>query len=139
MNTTQIEPRGASCCAPASANNPAVTQTEKVSTFLPVVDVMETADEYRVIVDVPGAKAEDIDVQFERGLLTIEARVATRRNEAKRFLLREYGVGDLRRTFRIGDGIAAERISAQVADGVLTLHLPKTEALKPHRIGVKVA
>jgi HSP20 family protein len=52
-------------------------------------------------------------------------------------LLREYGVGDFRRAFRVGNQIDATRISADFADGVLRLHLPKIEAAKPRKISVQ--
>ena len=54
------------------------------------------------------------------------------------FLLHEYGVGDYYRTFQVSEAIDAGKISADYADGVLTLHLPKAEALKPRKIAVNV-
>ncbi len=53
------------------------------------------------------------------------------------YLLREYGVGDFYRTFRVSEQIDASRIEAEYADGVLKLHLPKVEAVKPRKITVK--
>jgi len=117
-----------------------VTRPERVRaarTYLPVVDIVETADELLLVADVPGARAEDIDVQYENGLLTLNAKVTQRQVEQPRFLLCEYGVGDFSRSFQIGEGIDAARIAAEVRNGVLTLHLPKSEAAKPRRISVK--
>ena len=68
------------------------------------------------------------------------ARVNPRRQEENTTLLtREYGVGDYARSFRVSEGIDAGRIEAEFTDGVLTLHLPKTETVMPKKISVKTA
>lgn len=114
-------------------------QTRSVPHYRPNVDIIETADELLVMADVPGADAKDIDINFESGTLTLHARVNTRQNAETDYLLREYGTGDFVRTFQVSEQIDASRISAEVADGVLTLHLPKVEAVKPRTIKVNRA
>lgn len=106
-------------------------------TYVPAVDIVEQPDELLLFADVPGTKAEDIDVNYERGQLTITARIAPRQNEQTTYLLSEYGVGDFVRTFQVGEGIDAAKIQAEVNAGVLTLHLPKAEAAKTRKIAVK--
>jgi len=86
---------------------------------------------------VPGTTVENIGVDFEDGALTIHAKVEPRQEENTEFLVREYGVGDYYRTFRVSEAIDSAKISAEYADGVLTLHLPKAEATKPRKIEVK--
>ncbi len=105
--------------------------------YRPNVDIVEKGDELLVLADVPGAANEDIQVRFEDGTLSLHARVQPRGEESGSMLLREYGVGDFYRTFQISEVIDASKISATCADGVLTLHLPKAEAVKPRRITVK--
>jgi len=121
-------------------------ETEEVGTvehtrsgryYRPSVDILETTDELTVVADVPGARPETIDVDFKDGTLTLHARVAPRRDEKAEYLLHEYGVGDFWRTFRVSEAIDAAKITAEYADGVLTLHLPKAEAVKPRKISVK--
>lgn len=113
-------------------------RTRSAKTYRPDVDIVENGDEILLRADVPGAAAGDIDVEFENGNLSLCARVAPRHPETGRhYLLREFGVGDFVRTFQIGDTIDAQRITAEVAAGVLTLHLPKTSAAKLRKIAVK--
>jgi len=108
-------------------------------TFQPNFYIIERPDELLLVADVPGAGANDIDINYDRGDLTLFARVSPRQDEDTAFLLREYGVGDYQRTFRVGENIDAGRIGADVHNGVLTLHLPKTDAAKPHKIQVRTA
>jgi HSP20 family protein len=111
-------------------------QTRCGEFYRPDVDILELADELIVRADVPGARNGDIDISFEDGALTIYAKVAERPPSGP-LLLREYGVGDYRRTFRVSEQIDASRISAQYGDGVLTLHLPKAEKARPRKIQVQ--
>lgn len=106
--------------------------------FSPAVDIVEKPDELLVIADVPGAKPDDIDIQFEDGTLTLHARVAPRQAEGVEFLQQEYGVGDFLRIFQVSEAIDAAKISAEYSNGVLTLHLPKSAGLRPRKIAVAV-
>ena len=105
--------------------------------YRPNVDILEKADELIVLADVPGATGEDIDIGFEDGTLTIHARVNPRQEEDTEYVVREYGVGDYHRTFQVSEAIDAGKITADYADGVLTLHLPKAESTKPRKIEVR--
>jgi HSP20 family molecular chaperone IbpA len=122
---------------PVQENVATVEQTRGGPYYRPNVDIYESADELVLEADVPGAKSEDIDIHFEDGSLAIHVRVPQRRSESVEFLRQEYGVGDYYRTFRVSEQIDATRISADYKDGVLTLHLPKVEAVKPRKIKVK--
>ena len=98
--------------------------------FRPNVDILEQADELLVLADVPGASPSGIDVNFEDGMLTIHAKVPPRHEETQ-FLVREYGVGDYYRTFRVHETIDAGKITADFGDGVLTLRCPRPK--RPNR------
>ena len=108
--------------------------------YLPAVDIVEQTDKLVLLADMPGVKAEDVSVNYERGLLTIHGKVAPRQDaKATNFLSRGYGVGDFARSFQIGEGIDAGRIEAEIKDGVLTLHLPKKAEVMPRKIAVRTA
>ncbi len=105
-------------------------------TYVPPVDILEKDDELVLVADVPGARPESIDIDYERGELRIRARVEPRQQNVN-CTLREYGVGDFVRVFELGDDLDAQKISAEVRDGVLILHLPKAEAARTRKISVK--
>jgi len=118
-----------------------VTQPERIRggrVYSPNVDIVEVENELMLIADVPGARPDAVDINYEQGLLTLHAGVEPRQQDEKTdFVFREYGVGDYYRSFQIGEGIDAQKIDAELKDGVLTVHLPKTEAAKPRKIQVK--
>ena len=133
-STTSLEKR-----EEQHAGTPLAERTRMGPTYRPNVDIIERPDELLVIADVPGVSAEAIDVRYEQGDLTLEAHVEPRQSADTNYLLREYGVGAFRRVFRLGETIDSNRISAEVSNGVLTLHLPKAESAKPRQIKVKSA
>jgi HSP20 family protein len=114
---------------------PTTPETRAV-TVTPRADVLDTDDEFLVLADLPGVTPDGIDIRFENGELTLHGRRAADHGEKPRALW-EYEVTNYFRTFRLTEHIAADRIEAELKNGVLTLHLPKAEAVKPRRIAVK--
>jgi HSP20 family protein len=108
------------------------------ATFSPRFDIWEGDDELVLYGDLPGVEPGDLEIQFENRQLTIHGK-ASRRGDEVNYLYSEYGVGDFHRSFTIGESINGEAISAELRHGVLTLHLPKSEAAKPRRIEVKAS
>ena len=106
------------------------------ATYTPRVDIVETEGELRLYADLPGVSPEDVDIRYENGELGLVGKVAPR-YEGVEPLAAEYGVGDFSRSYSISEAVDAEQISAEMHDGVLTVHLPKTEAVKPRKIEVK--
>jgi len=105
-------------------------------TFTPRVDILETEKELLLYADLPGVKNEDVELHFEKGQLVLTGRVK-RRTGDKSAVLREYEEGDFYRAFAIHESIDATKIEASCKHGVLTVHLPKVEAVKPRQISVK--
>ncbi|MCL4202332.1 MAG: Hsp20/alpha crystallin family protein [Pirellulaceae bacterium] len=124
----------------AKRENPAdvatVERTQESVTYTPRFDIWENQEELLLYGDLPGVNAGDLDIRFEDKQLSIHGRVAPRHSGGQ-YLYAEYGVGDFFRTFAIGESIDASKISAELKNGVLTVHLPKTEAVKPKRIEVR--
>lgn len=108
--------------------------------WYPKVDVVESDDRFELHAELPGLKREDIKVGFENQVLTIEGE---RKHEAeesgKQYFHRERVYGSFKRSFRLGTEVNADKISATYRDGILTITLPKSEAVKPRQIDVAVS
>jgi HSP20 family molecular chaperone IbpA len=130
-NDTQIEKR-------ETDEIQAAERLRSGRSYVPSVDILERDDKLLLVADMPGVKANDLDIRYERGELSVYGRVQPRDlPERGGYLLCEYGVGDFYRSFQIGELIDASRIEAELHDGVLTLHLPKREQAVPRKIAVK--
>lgn len=120
-------------------NDPDTGAADTAATGLverPRVDILETDQEVLLLADLPGVRPNDVDVRFENGELTIHGR-RTPTNAGKRRALWEYEPAHYHRVFRLTEDVAAERIEAELKNGVLRVRLPKAEAAKPRRIAVK--
>jgi len=104
--------------------------------FTPRVDIFENDKELTLYAEVPGVRAEDADLHYEKGELLLHARVKPRHGQQP-MLLQEYDEGDFYRAFSIHESIDAGKISAECKNGVLVVHLPKVEAVRPRQIQVK--
>ena len=104
--------------------------------FTPRVDIVETDAELTLFAEVPGVSPEAVDLRYEKGELLLHGRVRARQ-QPQAMLLQEYDEGDFYRAFTIHESIDAERISAECKNGVLTVHLPKVEAVRPRQIQVR--
>ena len=103
--------------------------------FVPLVDICETDTELWLVADVPGVRPEDVDLHYEKGELMLHARVRSRL-PSEGLLLTEYEEGDFHRVFSVHESIDASRIEATCKNGVLTVRLPKMEAVRPRQIKV---
>lgn len=103
----------------------------------PPIDIYENPDEYLLVADLPGVEPGDIEVQYDRGRLTLHAPRRTVHVEGS--LSREFAEVDFRRSFRVPEKVDSENITAQLEHGVLHLRLPKSPEFRPRKIEVKAA
>ncbi|MBN2194327.1 MAG: Hsp20/alpha crystallin family protein [Polyangiaceae bacterium] len=101
----------------------------------PRVDVYENREEFLVVADLPGVKSDALSINVENAELTLEATRSS--TAAGALLVSEHRDLDFRRSFVLPQGIDRERIDAELKDGVLRLHLPKSDALRPRQIPVR--
>lgn len=105
--------------------------------WVPALDVVETDDELVYSFDLPGVSKDDIDIQFEDGMLTVTAK-RDRKHEVKedRFYRYERRFGTFSRTVGLPQGADESSIRADFNDGVLKVRVAKPEETKPRRIEI---
>ena len=111
--------------------------TRGVTVYRALADIRGTDEGVVLTVEMPGVGRGDVDIDLERRVLTIRGRGRVTSPEGYRLVYAEYGEGDYERVFTLSDEIDEGAIRAEMANGVLTLTLPKAEAAKPKRIEVK--
>lgn len=104
----------------------------------PPVNVYESADEVLIQCEVPGVERKDLDVTITGETLTIKgAKYPLADEENVNFIRRERGSGQFTRTIILPDIVDADKIKASLADGIMTIRLPKKAAVKPKQIEIK--
>jgi HSP20 family protein len=98
------------------------------------VDIREEDEAYVLSALVPGLNAENLNIQVLEDVLRIEGEYKL--DEAQ-YLVRELPHGSFTRTLRLPTIIDADHVEAKIADGVLTLKLPKAESARPKKINIK--
>ena len=102
------------------------------------LDVAESDDEFIVKASIPGIKPDDLDITVTKNTLTIKGEMRKEEEtEDERYHLRERRYGHFARSITLPTSVDADRIEANYESGVLVLHLPKTEEMKPKRIEVR--
>jgi HSP20 family protein len=104
-------------------------------TLTPMANIVETQDGYFVEAEMPGVAKDGLELTVENGELVIVGRRSTAKPGGIA-VYRESRDFDYRRVFELDPSIDTARISAKVDQGILKVHLPKTEAVKPRRINV---
>ncbi|MBG0786064.1 MAG: Hsp20/alpha crystallin family protein [Anaerolineaceae bacterium] len=105
------------------------------------LDVIENDNEFVVKADIAGINPEEVEITYTNNTLTLKGEVKDEREEGKedsRYHLRERRYGSFVRSISMPGTIDVENIKADSENGVLVLHLPKKEEVKPKRIEVKV-
>lgn len=110
--------------------------TRPTRAFMPSTDIFETEEALNVVLEMPGVSRDNVDINVEEGVLTVEGRIDFSKYEGLRPVYSEYNVGPYRRSFRVSSQVDQDRISAEMQDGVISLTLPKAEKAKPRRIKV---
>lgn len=102
------------------------------------LDVAESEDEFIVKASVPGIDPDDIDITVTKNTLTIKGEMKKEEEtEEERYHLRERRYGRFTRSITLPTSVNTDMIDANYENGVLVLHLPKTEEMKPKRIEVR--
>ena len=115
-------------------------ETISVPEWAPLVDIAEDEREYLIKVELPEVKREEVKVTVEGGTLTIAGeRKAEKEEKGRKFHRVERYYGRFERSFSIPDDAEAANVKAEFKDGVLRVHLAKSEKARPKEIEVKVS
>lgn len=107
--------------------------------WTPAVDLKENENDYELIADLPGMTKDDINLTVVDDVVTLKGERKNEQETDKEGYHRiERSYGAFQRSFRIPEGVEANKVDAHFNDGVLKVKLPKSEARKPKQIEVKV-
>ncbi len=114
-----------------------IEKTRELYEASPTVDIYENEDEILLHADMPGVVKDDISVNIDNGTLSLSG---VRKLASKGLAnWEEFSDVEYIRSFSVPQTIDVERVEAELKDGVLRLHLPKSEAAKPRQIEIKTA
>lgn len=106
--------------------------------FRPAVDVSEDENHYLVTADVPGMKAEDLDITVENNVLSVSGERKFEKKDDKQGYHRvERHYGSFKRSFALPEGVDTEAIEANVENGALSIRIPKPTMALPRKVKVK--
>jgi len=109
---------------------------EEEPVFSIPVNLSSNQDDYTVTAFLPGLASEAVNIQFSNGVLTVDGEYPESQLEGQDVHLSELPVGKFSRSIEFTNPVAAEKIEANLKDGVLTLRIPKAEEAKPKTIKI---
>ena len=104
--------------------------------YVPYTDIYETESALIMVMEMPGVEQNDLSILLENDVLRVEGRIDFSKYDGMEPVYAEYNVGPSARSFTLAGKFDQESISAQLADGVLTLTLPKLKEVQPRRIPI---
>lgn len=105
---------------------------------LPAVEMYQTNDDVVVRATLPGFKPEDVQLSFTAGVLTLRGESKQEENKDATWYIREYRYGSFERSISLPVEVQSDKARAEFQNGILTVTLPKAEAVKPKTINIKV-
>lgn len=118
----------------ARRRNDEIEHVEQEAWMQPAVDVYENSSEWLIVSDIPGVERDNLKLHLGDKELRIEAR---RGASVDKTLRTPFGGGNFRRVFQLPSGVNADQVTADLRQGVVSIHLPKSDAVKPRRIEVR--
>ncbi|WP_022667782.1 Hsp20/alpha crystallin family protein [Desulfospira joergensenii] len=114
-----------------------IEKTREVYEIIPAVDIYENDDEILLHADMPGVVKENVSVNIDNGTLSLSGIRKLKTDGAASW--EEFTDAEYTRRFSVPQTIDVERVEAELKDGVLRLHLPKSESARPRQIEIKTA
>ena len=114
-----------------------MSENKKMPRYIPASDILEKEDGFYILMDMPGVDKDGLVIDLKDGELTIKGESAYDPAKTKKVLRSEFEPAEYMRTFSLTDVVDHAKIKAAFKDGVLKLHVPKAEAMKPRRIEIQ--
>ena len=114
-----------------------IEKTREMNEMTPAVDIYENDDEILLLVDMPGVVKDDIKVDIDNGTLSIAGIRKLKTEGVANY--EEFTDVEYVRSFSVPQTIEVDKVEAELKNGILKLHLPKSEAVKPRQIEIKTA
>jgi HSP20 family protein len=108
---------------------------ERVMSF--PMDLKASAEEYVLTAMLPGLTTEEVDIQFNSGVLTVSGEYKDNRIENDEYFFNELPVGKFSRSIEFNEPVKSDKIDASMKQGLLTIRIPKAEEAKPKSIKIK--
>lgn len=125
---------------PTSARRVNGQESLTMAEWMPVVDIAEDDKEYLITAELPEVKKDDVKVTVENGVLTITGeRKFEKEENNKKYHRVERSYGSFARSFALPDDGDAAKVNAEFKDGMLKVHVTKSEAARPKQIEIKVS
>jgi len=112
-----------------------VESTRSIRQEIPLVDIYENDDEILLHAEMPGVKKDNITINIDNGNLTLSGVRSLAKEGAAEW--EEFGDVEYQRAFSVPQTIDVDKVQAELKDGILALHLPKSEASKPRMVEIK--
>jgi HSP20 family protein len=113
------------------------SESHGTGAWLLPMDAYITEEAIVIRADIPGIQPDDLDITLEGDTLTIRGEITREEAANRKYVLLERPTGPFERTLTINTPIDHDKVAASFEHGVLTLKLPKAEAVKPRQIKVK--
>ncbi|MDX1410938.1 MAG: Hsp20/alpha crystallin family protein [Nitrospirales bacterium] len=112
----------------------------RVAEWAPLVDITEDEKEYTIKAELPDVKKDEVRISVQNDVLSITGeRKYEKEEKNKKYHRVERAYGSFSRSFTVPDDADADRVSAEFKEGLLQVHLPKSEKVKPKTVEVKVS
>lgn len=115
----------------------AQAETASVPDWIPVVDIAENDGGYLLKIEIPGVREDQVAVNLDGRNLTVKGERTPEKGEGVRYLRVERAHGAFSRTFQLPENVDPDKVEARFRNGVLDIHVAKSEAAKPRVIAVR--
>jgi len=119
------------------ANEAVSKEGQDIPSVRPPADILEKDGSYYIVMDMPGVQKDALDISVEKKTLVVQGMTSYPKMEAEKILDSEFENVRYVRQFTLSDVVDKDRIQANLENGVLKLHMPKVEEMKPKKIEIK--